>query len=374
MPAVVHVSDGDQWSGGSAQLLALAHGLGAHGWTSRLACRPDSALAREGRKLGLPVFPAALRQDYDIFSALSLARFIVREGISVIHAHHSRSHGVCLLAKSFLGWRGPEAQPTLVVSRRVSFPIGRNPFSHWKYSSPLINGYIAVAQAVKDTLVAGGVEGERVSVIRSGVDAHAFSPRPPNPGILKELAIPANRILIGKIANASTWKGQRLFLQAAALLTKQGRDLQFLFAGRDTASDELKNEAKRLGLENRMRFMGFRNDVAEILSCLKVSVNAALQGEGLSGALRESLAMGIPVAASDVAGNQELFAKAGREFLFSSGSAEALAGRISWILDHPQDALSLVETWRKQALHDFSLEQTIEKTARLYARLCAPET
>ncbi|MBI5209921.1 MAG: glycosyltransferase [Elusimicrobia bacterium] len=368
MKTILHVSDADEWTGGCAQLLALAKGLKERGWASWIACRPGSALVPAAREAGLEVFPAALRQDYDLVSAWRLAGFVAKTGIEVVHSHHSRAHGVCLLAKLVLRLRGLAA-PVLVVSRRVSFKTARNPFSLFKYRSVLNDAYAAVADAVKDVLVAGGIDAGRVVVVHSGVDTERFAPRPADQEARRSLGIPEGRLAVCKVANYSSWKGQSCFLEAAALLAREGRPLHFVLAGRDTDGPELRRETQRLGLEGRVTLAGFRRDMPEVLSGMAVSVNAALSGEGLSGVVRESLAMGIAAVASDVAGNREILGAQADKFLFPPGDAAALAGRIAWVLDHGDEARRAVESLRERVRRDFSIGAMIEKTERLYLSL-----
>ncbi|HAM36773.1 MAG TPA: hypothetical protein DEB40_00595 [Elusimicrobia bacterium] len=367
MPKVLQVSEAHGWSGGTAQLLALSEGLRRKGWDVLIACRPGSGLETHAREMNFATFPVALREDYDVISAWRLASLIRRQEIDVVHAHHNRSHCVCLLAKFALNAAGQA--PVLVVSRRVSFPPGRNPFSRWKYRSRLIDRIVAVADAVKDVLTGFGVPPERVSVIRSGVDAQRFSPRPCAPEFRQSLGLPEGKAVIGKIANASPWKGQNVLLEAASILIRKGRPAHFLFAGRDTDAEWLKSEVARLGLQDKVSLLGFRTDVPAILACLTLSVNAAIRGEGLSGALRESLAMSVPVLASDVAGNRELLGDDGARFLFAPGNARALAERLEWALDHIPEARAAAQAWRQRALPGFTLENTVQETDALYRGL-----
>lgn len=366
-PRVLHVSEANEWTGGTAQLLLLAEGLKAKGWDVVIGCRPGSGLSRHAAERGLDTFLVGLREDYDLISAFELAKFIRDKKVDVVHAHHNRSHACCLLANLILSAHGEHR--VLVVSRRVSFRPGRNPFSAWKYRSALIDRIVAVADAVKEVLVGAGVPAARVEVIRSGVDTARFSPRRATDAQKKALGLPCGAPLIGKIANASPWKGQAVLLEAAALMVKRGSPARFVFAGRDTDGPWMRGEAKRLGLSDRVTLLGFRTDVPDLLSALDVSVNAAVKGEGLSGALRESLTMGVPVVASDIAGNRELLAGGDGGWLYPPGEAKALAERLEWVLAHPSEAKAAVKAWQERAMSGFTLDQTIARTDALYRKL-----
>lgn len=367
MPRVLHVSEANEWTGGTAQLLLLAEGLKGKGWDVAVGCRPGSGLSKHAAQRGLATFLCRLREDYDLPSAIQLARYVRETGVDVVHAHHNRSHAVCLLAQAVLALRGDRR--VLVVSRRVSFPPGKNPFSRWKYRSSLIDRIVAVADAVKDVLVRAGVPAERVAVIRSGVDLAKFAPRRASDSQKKALGLPVGVPLIGKIANASPWKGQSSLLEAAKLLVSGGSAAHFVLAGRDTDGPWVKELVSRHGLDGRVTLLGFRTDVPEILSALDVSVNAAVKGEGLSGALRESLTMGVPVVASDIAGNRELLVGGTGGWLYPPDDAPALAERLSWVLSHAAEAKAAVAAWQERAQSEFTLEQTIARTDALYREL-----
>jgi glycosyltransferase involved in cell wall biosynthesis len=365
-PRVLFVSEANEWTGGTAQLLLLAEGLKTKGWDVVIGCRPGSGLSRHAADRGLSTFLVPLREDYDLISGFELAKYIRDKKVDIIHAHHNRSHACCLLAQAVLAAHG-ETRP-FVVSRRVSFSPGKNPFSLWKYRSSLITRIVAVADAVKEVLVKAGVPEQRVEVIRSGVDLARFSPRRASDAQKRALGLPAGVPLIGKIANASPWKGQTVLLEAAALMPKGAH---FVFAGRDTDGPWMRSEVERLGLSDRVTLLGFRTDVPDLLSALDVSVNAAVKGEGLSGALRESLTMGVPVVASDIAGNRELLVGGDGGWLFPGGDAKALAERLQWVLAHPAEAKAAAKAWQERAMSGFTLDQTIARTDELYRRLLA---
>ncbi|HVE11890.1 MAG TPA: glycosyltransferase [Elusimicrobiota bacterium] len=364
---ILFVTESQGWSGGAAQLLLLAKGLKAKGADVRLASPEDGEVARRAKAAGIPHIPFHPRQDYDLVSAARLARILDAERFEVLHAHHPRAHAVCVAAAYLASNR-----PVLVVTRRVSFPLPKNVFSRLKYRNPRIDGFVAVAEAIRQELLRGGVRAERVRTIPSGVETADFAPRPKDEALAAELGLPAGVPVIGKIGNHGEWKGQDHFLAAAAALAKRGRRAVFVLAGRDTDSEDLLAKAKELGLEpGTARFLGFRADVPRILSLLSVSVNAATKGEGISGALRESLAMGVPVCASDAGGNAELVEDGVTGRLFKAGDPEDLARVLAELLDDPAAARAQAERGRALVLERYSVDKMVERTDEYYRELAA---
>ncbi|MBI4425444.1 MAG: glycosyltransferase [Elusimicrobia bacterium] len=364
---VLFLSESQGWSGGAKQLLRLAEGLRVLGWDVRIACPGDGELFRRARASGFEPVDLHPRQDYDVLSAVRVARLMEKERVDLLHAHHPRAHAVGLMA-AYLCRRAVR----FLVTRRVSFPPGKNPFSRFKYASRRIDAFVAVAESIRQDLIAAGVEPERVHTVRSGVDLELFHPLPRDERFARELGLPADVPLIGKVANYSAWKGQDVALQAAARLKRDGRRALFVFAGRDTDSPELRAKAEALGLgPSDVRFLGFVTEVPRLLSLLAVSVNSAREGEGISGALRESLAMGVPCVASDVGGNRELIEDGVTGRVFPGGSGDGLAAAIAALLGDPAGAAKLAEAGRLRVQERLGLERVVAQIDGLYRALLA---
>jgi glycosyltransferase involved in cell wall biosynthesis len=139
---ILHLDAGREMRGGQWQVLRLIEGLAAAGVESTLLARQDAPLYTAARKQGWRVQPLGITR------ALGCLR-----GHTLIHAHDARSHSL----GAFLRGR------PLVVSRRVSFPVG----SRWKYGRA--RRYLAVSEFVKKVLISGGVPSEKISVVYDGV-------------------------------------------------------------------------------------------------------------------------------------------------------------------------------------------------------------
>ena len=139
---ILHLDAGREMRGGQWQVLRLVEGLAAAGVESTLLARPDAPLFTAARKQGWRVEPLGVTR------ALGCLR-----SHTLIHAHDARSHTL----GAFLRGR------PLVVSRRVSFPVG----SRWKYGRA--RRYLAVSEFVKQVLMEGGVPEAKISVVYDGV-------------------------------------------------------------------------------------------------------------------------------------------------------------------------------------------------------------
>ena len=369
---ILHNTESFGWSGGAAQALYLARELRALGHENIIACPLGGDLGRKAGADGFEVRHFQPRRDYDLKTARALARLLEELKPDVMQAHHPKAHAMGLLAK-FLS----SHKPVFIFTRRVSHPIVKGFFAKLKYTSSLIDGVIAVADSVRGILTDYGVEPGRVRTVYSGTDPARFSPRPPDAGILKELALPPGLPVVMLVGNFSAHKGQHILLRAARELYARGLDFALVFAGRGTDSAELKALYRAESLpEEKARFLGLRDDVENLLTAASVSVNAAVKGEALSGSIRESLAMGVPAVASDISGNSEIVKEGVTGLLFPPGDSAALAARLETVLKDPglreRFSAASVSLVRENFTTAIMARRTLEYYRELLARARRP--
>ncbi len=362
---ILHLSESSGWSGGAAQALALASRLQALGHENLIACPDGGDLWRKAGAAGIRTFNFRPRRDYDLLCAYRLAHFIERWKPDVVHAHHPKAHAMGLLAKAITRRR-----PALLVTRRVSHPLLKTFFARRKYKSPLVDGYIAVAESIRRLFLAYGLQPEKVRTIYSGVDPARFQPSPPSEKIIRELALPAGVPVAGLIGNYSFDKGQHVCVEAVGRLLREGQKIILLLAGRDTDSGAVKELLAQKGFPpENARLLGLRDDIPELLSVLTVSLNCAVKGEALSGSIRESMAMGVPVIASDISGNGELVRDRGTGLLFQPGDDEALYGRLKYALSNLEAMRGMAGRGLAVVRENFTVEAMARKTFLYYREL-----
>ncbi len=225
---------------------------------------------------------------------------------AVTHAHDARSHTAAAMA----------GVARLVVSRRVAFPVQPNPVSRWKYRHAA--HYIAVSQAVKQTLVEAGIAPSRITVVYDGVPM-----QPPSHG---------SEILV--LESSDPGKGTALALHAVTLAGFEARP-----------SRDLENDLARAGL------------------FLYIT-----QSEGLGSAVLLAMAAGVPVIASNVGGLPEIV-KHEATGLLTLNTSDAIAGAVRRLMHDRSLAQSLAAGARALVQEKFSVEQMVAGTVAVYEAL-----
>src|SRR5882672_4462319 len=160
---LLHINTERDWRGGEAQTLLLARGLKARGHRCWLAAPGGSPLESRAREMGLEVLSFSCRGEFDPGAIRRLALFLNAHSPRLIHYHTSHAITLGSLASLWAGRR------IAVASRRVSFPLSRNPLARLKYTWR-VDRVIAVSEAIREVLLTAGVPRERVVVIPSAVD------------------------------------------------------------------------------------------------------------------------------------------------------------------------------------------------------------
>ena len=181
---------------------------------------------------------------------------------------------------------------------------------------------------------------------------------------------------IGIVGRIAAWKGQDVFLEAAASLLRQGFSARFLIAGspmfgEEAVEERLRALAAQLGIAPCVDFLGF-SDVPQVLRSLDVLVHASKTPEPFGQVIVEGLAAGLPVIATDAGGAREIIENGRTGVLVPCGDAAALARALAELLQHPEQARRLAQAGRAHVLEHFTIEQSARRSEALYEELLRP--
>ena len=351
----------DYFTGAAVQLLELACGLQRRGHHVVVATRSGGAWAEKCAKAGLPYHPVAMRSELDLKSVAPLVRILRRHRIQIVHAHKGRARTLAMMASLFT------KIPVLVLNRGVSFPL--KGFGTLGYTTRRVNAIVAVSESIKRDLVSRGVSADKIHVIYSGTDTDRFHPGVDRLRVRRELGLGPEHYLITQVGVRSQ-KGNDDTMDAMRLVAAKAPQARLLFVGANEAKARiLKEKAASRGLSDRMLVLLYRDDMPEILAASDVCVDASYAGLGLTGSLRESLAVETPVIATEIEGNPELIRDGETGYLFPPRDVDALARSVLRMVEDPADAKAMARAGRTRVETEFSLTAKLDRTEALYRRL-----
>jgi glycosyltransferase involved in cell wall biosynthesis len=228
---------------------------------------------------------------------------------------------------------------------------------------------IAVSQGVKDYLLKEcGLDPARVRVVHNGVDIAAIDAARPGSEVRRVLGLPDEARVLGLVGRLDHWgKGHRELFEAMALL-KDRHPCQALIVGGGRREDEVGALAASLGLADAVHFLGQRQDVPDLLHAMDIFVLPSYS-EGVSLALLEAMAAGLPVIASRVGGLPEVVEDEVTGLLIPPRDAAALARALTRLLGDPAWAKALGDRARRHVRENFSLERLGREINEIYEKL-----
>ncbi|MEM8816935.1 MAG: glycosyltransferase family 4 protein [Pseudomonadota bacterium] len=353
---ILHVETGRQLLGGPQQVIYLMRGLIERGHDCTLVCPPGSGADTRARQNGIPVRSLFCAGDIDLPFAYRLSQYIRDSKPDLVHCHSRRGADVLGgLAASF-------ADVPAVVSRRVDntemrvlAAIRYRPFEK----------IVAISEAVAAALTEVGVDKERIQVIRSAVDAAPFDRHYARADIDTAFGIQLDEFAIAAAGQLIARKGHRFLLDAVAALKETQSAFKLVIFGEGELEDELREHSTRLGLDDIVRFAGFREDLDSLLGCFDLLVHPALS-EGLGIVTLKAAAAAVPVIGFKAGGLPEAVVDGETGLLVPPADVAALTGAMATLMndDERRDRYGRAGQARMQA--QFSIDAMVEQHLDLY--------
>jgi len=195
----------------------------------------------------------------------------------------------------------------------------------------------------------------------SGVDLQQFAYSP----------IPKDRVKVILVARMLWDKGVGEFVESATLLTQQGIDVDFLLVGAVDPGNPESISAKQLEQWNKsgvVNWLGERADIAQLLTESHIAVLPSYR-EGLPKSLIEAAAVGRAIVTTDVPGCREVVKDGENGFLVPAKDAKELSIAIQKLINNPKLLTSMGKKSRLMAEQEFSIQQIVEQTLKLYKTL-----
>ena len=227
---------------------------------------------------------------------------------------------------------------------------------------------IAVCQAEHDILVKLGMNHAKLQLIYNGVPTPTIDPLQVASLAERFQLDPSTQTIIGTIARLAEAKGLTYLLQAFERVAKDRSDLRLVIAGVGDLEQQLKQEARNLGIADRTIFTGYVNNIAQLMDLFDFFVLPSLQ-EACSLACAEAMAQKKAVIGTSIGGTVEQVADGETGFIIAAKDVDALTEKLQILLDRPDLVKEFAHNGRQRYEKYFALDLMLIKTEDLYSQL-----
>jgi glycosyltransferase involved in cell wall biosynthesis len=225
---------------------------------------------------------------------------------------------------------------------------------------------IAVSYATKAAFIAAGGRAELVEVIYNGFDIEKFRGYEAESFFLRQQLELEGKFVVGHFSRLSPWKGQHILIQAlthcsAEVVAVLVGDALF---GEDAYLQELQAQVEALGLGERVKFLGFRSDIAQLMAACHVVAHTSIAPEPSARVLIEAMLTGKALIATRDGGTVELVEDGTTGWLVAPADPVALATMIMRLKQQPEQRMHIAQQAQQVAGQRFGLAQAIGQVDR----------
>ncbi|MBL8859786.1 MAG: glycosyltransferase family 4 protein [Planctomycetes bacterium] len=321
---LAHVDAEMGFSGGEVQVFLLMEGLRARGHRSVLVAPPASRAESEARARGFETRAVRMRGDLDMGSVVELAGVLRELKPAVVHLHTGRA--------TWLGGLAARAAHfPAITTRRMDRRVKRGLRTRLVYGR-LVQRVAAISPAVRDNLIAGGVDPRKIELVPSTIDPARVVAHKGRAATRAELGAADDEILFVALASLVARKGLDVLIDACAVLAQRQVAFACRIAGSGEELERLQTRVAERRLATHVKFLGRRDDVGDLLAACDAFVLPARR-EGLGVSALEAMAAARPVVASAV-----------------GGLADAVVANETGLLVPPDDVAALAQALERIAL------------------------
>lgn len=370
-------------AGVRTHLQSLLPGLEHYGVQSIVACPllrqdafGDEQFIATLKRQGIPFVPVAMRRDispaHDLVALLRLHALIQHGSFDVVHLHSSKAGLLGRVAATVAGCRQIVYSPHGMFFLGDHTPLKRRLFlAAEQVGGLLCQRMIATSPSEYDLIVRHRIApAERVVCIEYGIETNPLPATYDRAATRAALGLPPEAPAIGTAARVAPQKNPLLFVEAAARVLQNLPEARFLWCGDGELRTTAEQRAVALGIAERCRFLGHREDAAQVLAALDLFwLTSNYESFGMATA--EAMALERPVVATDVLGTRDVVAPGVTGLLVPPRDPQALAAATIELLRNPERARAFGRAGRQRVLERYTIDRMARSTARLYEELAA---
>lgn len=257
----------------------------------------------------------------------------------------------------------------IIYRRAIAEPI-KNHFYNKLLLKYCITNFMAISMTTRDEstkhIPAKYLPKEKIDLIYNGVNLNEFTKPEIKKNIREEFDIKEDELVLANIGRICRQKGQIYLIEALPHVLKSFTKFKLLLIGAGSKEEMLMKRIKELGVEDKVIFVGFRNDIPAIMSMIDFLVHTALY-EGCPWVIIETMAAGKPIVSSKIDSVAEIMVDGETGYLAEGKNPEDIAAKILKMINNPErDKMGI--KGRKIVEEKFIFDEKVDRIEELYLR------
>lgn len=372
---LLYVFDNMEFGGGERVFAQIINRLSVKKYKIMVACLPTGVFIEKIKGSGAQIKSVDMRNRFNPGVILQLARLMKEERVDIVHSQGARADFFARMAAKLAGTCNVVSTVPMPVEGFDVNPIRKLIYKAFnRFSERFVDRFLVVSDALEKMMIEKHrIDPQRIVKIYNGIekDEYCISDEEivrRRSSLRTKANIGEDVAVIGVIGRLVWQKGFKYFIEAIPEVLKESKEARFLLVGEGELKSELKVKSKKLKLEDKVIFTGFRNDIKDVLASIDIFVIPSLR-EGLPVVLLEAMAMMKSIVATEIEGIMEVLESGVSGLLVPPRDTKAMAEAIIYMLTHKDRAVQMGFTARKVVTERFGVSTMVQKVEEVYEEL-----
>ncbi|MFV1977124.1 MAG: glycosyltransferase [Candidatus Scalindua sp.] len=372
---LLYVFDNMEFGGGERVFAQIINRLSDKKYKIIVACLPTGTFIEKikGSKAQIKSFD--MRNRFNPGVILQLSSLIKKERVDIVHSQGARADFFARIAAKLAGAPNVVSTVPMPVEGFDVNPIKKLIYMAFnRFSECFVDRFIVVSDALEKMMIEKHrIAPQKIVKIYNGIETDEYCISDEEivhrrSSFRTKANIGEGVPVIGIIGRLVWQKGFEYFIEAIPEVLKEFKEAWFLVVGEGELEDDLKVKSKKLKLEDKIIFTGFRDDIEDVLASIDIFVIPSLR-EGMPVVLLEAMAMKKPIVATNIEGIMEILENGVTGLLVPPKDSKALAEAIITMFTHKDESLQMGLTARKVVTERFGVDTMVQKAEEVYEEL-----
>lgn len=358
LDAVCFFNSTQTWGGGEKWHFDISSRLSVSGYKTLVITGRNSILNNLLRRSSQPV----LEMNVTNLSFLNIPKMFRLARI----LRNGKVRSIIINLSADLKLAGPAARiagvPQIIYRRGSAIPVRNTLLNRYLYRK-VITHVIANSEETRRTILLNNprlLPGEHIKVIYNGLDLAEYDRAPA--GVVYQRN--DNEVILGNAGRLSYEKGQVFLLETAQILKEKNLPFRILIAGSGRLEKRLRRFARKIGVDDRVEFLGFIKNIRAFNRSIDIFVLTSLW-EGFGYVMVEAMAEKIPVVAYDIGSSREIISEDETGFLVPVKDVNEMAQKVEMLINDPSLRKKMGEAGRKRVEEVFGIDRSIQAVKSL---------